>query len=321
VPVVRVALVATVVAIACVPRLSRAQSAEAQTLFSDGEKLLAAGEIEKACAAFEASNRIEPGAGTLIRLGDCRAQNHQLASAWSAYKGAADRAKDPRKAARAKAQSDALEPTLSTFEIVVAQPVDGLAITRNGIAYDSSLWGRAVPVDGGDYLISATAPNHEAWHGHAHVAVDHDHVRLEVPALAESAAAITHDPQPGGDRSHVAPPPPLRYVHAHAGIAIALVGAGVAATAVGLGFGVAATNSRDDAYALCPDVHNCSNPTRANALIGTAHDRAITADVLFGVGAVAAIAGAIVFVTSKQEVPVDVALVPGGATFAWRGGF
>jgi len=43
------------------------------------------------CEAFDASNRLEPRAGTLIALGDCREKNQQLASAWSAYKDALTR--------------------------------------------------------------------------------------------------------------------------------------------------------------------------------------------------------------------------------------
>jgi cytochrome c-type biogenesis protein CcmH/NrfG len=59
----------------------RAQSAEAEALFTEGDTLMKQGKVAEACEAFEASNRIEPRAGTLIRLGECREQNHQLASA------------------------------------------------------------------------------------------------------------------------------------------------------------------------------------------------------------------------------------------------
>ena len=62
-----------------------AQNADAQTLFDDGEVLMTRGEFAKACDAFAAANRIAPGAGVLIRLGDCREHTYQLASAWSAY--------------------------------------------------------------------------------------------------------------------------------------------------------------------------------------------------------------------------------------------
>src|SRR5689334_4104980 len=59
---------------------AHAQSAEAEKLFNDGNKLMDAGKLAEACAAFEASNRAEPRAGALIRLGECREKTQQLAS-------------------------------------------------------------------------------------------------------------------------------------------------------------------------------------------------------------------------------------------------
>src|SRR5438477_7089606 len=89
---------------------ARAQSAEAQALFNDGAKLMKQGKLAEACDAFEASNRIEARAGTLIRLGECREANHELASAWSAYKDALTRVKDPKKQKLATARIAEIEP-------------------------------------------------------------------------------------------------------------------------------------------------------------------------------------------------------------------
>src|ERR1041385_4972635 len=77
------------------PAVADAQSAQAEAMFGEGDRLMAAGKIVDACAAFEASNNLAPGAGTLIRLGQCREQNHEIASAWAAYKSALARVKDP----------------------------------------------------------------------------------------------------------------------------------------------------------------------------------------------------------------------------------
>ena len=110
---------------------AHAQSAEAEALFSDGDKLMKQGKLDQACDAFEASNRIEARAGTLIRLGECREQNHQIASAWSAYKDALVRVKDPKKQKLATAKVGELEPKLSYMTVTVAK-VDGLASLRPG---------------------------------------------------------------------------------------------------------------------------------------------------------------------------------------------
>src|SRR5580765_2720627 len=128
-----------------------AQNAAAESLFAEADKLLRDGKVSDACDAFAASNTLEPRAGTLIRLADCRERNHQLASAWSAYKEALGRVKDPVKRQIATAKVAELEPRLSKLTIV-ADRAD-LTITRNDKPYDRALWNRAVPLDGGKYEI------------------------------------------------------------------------------------------------------------------------------------------------------------------------
>src|SRR5262245_45251859 len=60
-------------------RSAYAQSADAEALFEQGNQLMADGKLGQSCDSFEASNQIEPRAGTLIRLGECREQNQQFA--------------------------------------------------------------------------------------------------------------------------------------------------------------------------------------------------------------------------------------------------
>lgn len=171
---------------------ARAQSADAEALFNDGIKLLAEGKVAQACAAFHASNRVEPRAGTLIRLADCLERNHQLASAWSAYKDALTRVKDPRKRAVAMAKAAAIEPRLSHLTVAVADDsrVEGLIVTRNGEAFDPALWNRALPVDGGDYVIAGRAPDHEEWQITVHVPAEGSRVSAKVPRLKELSKAV-----------------------------------------------------------------------------------------------------------------------------------
>src|SRR4051812_4793625 len=109
-----VAISAACIVVTCFVGSGRAfgQSAEAESLFNDGNQLMAEGKLAPACDAFEASNRVEPRAGTLIRLGECREKNQQFASAWSAYKDALTRAKDKNKIKFAKEKVAAIEPRL-----------------------------------------------------------------------------------------------------------------------------------------------------------------------------------------------------------------
>src|SRR5262245_5891463 len=135
---------------------ARAQRSQAEALFDDGNRLMAEGKLSQACDAFDASNRLEPGAGILIRLGECREQNGQLASAWSAFQQALARVKDPRKRAFATARAAALEAKVSYLTVSVAPEVnvDGLVIARAGTPIEPAQWNRPLPVDGGSHLIT-----------------------------------------------------------------------------------------------------------------------------------------------------------------------
>src|SRR5579872_6636034 len=180
-----------------------AQSAEAEALFNDGNRLIGEGKIADACDAFESSNRIEQRAGTLIRLGECWELAHRLASAWSAYKDALTRVRDPRKRELARARVAALEPRLSYLTVLVSDEsrIDGLALSRNGRPLDPGLWNRAVPIDGGDYVIGGRAPGHEEWSTTVKVPADGGRISVEVPKFKEIAKLLApRDPAP------VAPP-------------------------------------------------------------------------------------------------------------------
>lgn len=191
---------------------ARAQSADAEALFNDGIKLLAEGKVAQACAAFHASNRVEPRAGTLIRLADCLERNHQLASAWSAYKDALTRVKDPHKRAVAMAKATALEPRLSHLTVAVADDsrVEGLIVTRNGEAFDPALWNRALPVDGGDYVIVGRAPDHEEWQVTVHVPTEGSRVSAKVPRLKELSKAVPLSQRPLPASGPASPGTPTR---------------------------------------------------------------------------------------------------------------
>src|SRR6059058_5723916 len=81
---VSIAAISVALGVLGASRAAHAQNAEAEALFDDGNRLMSSGKLAQACDAFEASNRTEPRAGTLIQLGECREQNQQMASAWSA---------------------------------------------------------------------------------------------------------------------------------------------------------------------------------------------------------------------------------------------
>src|SRR5690242_3609160 len=301
-----------------------AQNAAAESLFNDGERLMKEGKLAEACQAFEASNRVEARAGTLIDLGLCREQNHQLASAWSAFKDALNRVKDPKKQQLATEHANAIEPKLSYLTISVPDEsrVDGLALTRNTHPVDPLLWNRAIPVDGGTYVIAGHAPGHEEWSTTVDVPDEGGKISVEVPRfkdLVKLMTPVAAQPKPE--------PPPVVHDQPEAGggmftmrrkIAVGVGSVGVAALATGIVLGIQARGFEADAVKLCPDpAVPCNDGSRASALTDKGHSRAVAADVTFGVAAASLIgAGVLWLVGAPVDSDSSVAVTPrvGGGT-------
>lgn len=309
---------------------ARAQNAEAEALFNDGIKLLGAGKVAQACDAFDASNRIESRAGTLIRLGECREQNQQLASAWSAYKDALTRVKDQHKREVATAKAAALEPRLSYLTVSVSNDsqVEGLTLTRNGKLLDPMLWNRGLPVDGGDYVIAGHAPGHEAWQTTVHVAVEGGKVSVEVPKFKELSKLRPPPPPPSGPGSK-----PLSLTESQdrgatqsqgmfttrRKIGLGAAGASVITVVVGAVLGTSAKGKQNDAFKLCPDPATpCAQADQSNALIQSSHSRTLGANVAFGLAAATAIGAGVLWFTGapRTEVAAGVSVVPSMAPSA-----
>src|SRR5436305_3826151 len=66
---------------------ARAQpsGAQAETLFRQGKDLMAKGKIAEACAAFDASQKLDPTISTLLNQAACREKNEQFATAWGLF--------------------------------------------------------------------------------------------------------------------------------------------------------------------------------------------------------------------------------------------
>lgn len=299
---------------------AHAQSAEAEALFDAGDKLMTEGKLAEACESFEASNRAESRAGTLIRLGECREQNHQLASAWSAYKDALTRVKDPNKRAIATEKVAQLEPRLSHLTVLVGAEhrPDGLAISRNGKAMDPALWNRAMPLDGGDYVVTASAPGFTAWSGTITVPEERGEPSLQVPVLEATPVAVVEKPRP------VETPPPSMFTPMRK-VSMALAGVSAVSLVVGVVLGASAKGKQHDAEKLCPDPQvPCASAAEANALSSNGHDRATMANFAFGVAAAAAIGAGVLWVVGHPEESAPrVAAVPlaSGVAFTLSGRF
>jgi hypothetical protein len=222
---------------------AQSSGAQAETLFRQGKDLIARGKIAEACAAFDASQKLEPAVSTLLNQAACREKNGQLATAWGEFIEAERQTRnatdDATRQLHQTAASHAarLEPRLSTLAITVPAEnrVGGLQVLRGGEPVDPGAWNRALPVDGGTYKITATAPGNAEWSSMVSVGNERDVKTIEIPRLKAAALGPprvgtgAEGPRPGPiGRAGSAEPPRSRLVpYALGGGAIALAGGAI----------------------------------------------------------------------------------------------
>ncbi|MFT3696440.1 MAG: hypothetical protein QM831_25085 [Kofleriaceae bacterium] len=156
----------------------------AEKLFEDGRTALAADHLDEACDMFRRSEELEARVGTLYNLADCEERRGRIATAWEAFveaKTLADTAHDKR-GAKAAQRAEALLPRLPYLTVAVTR-IEGLSITRDGVAVPEAAWNHELPIDPKHYRFQASAPNHVSWSAELDVK-EGTHQRLEVPELA-----------------------------------------------------------------------------------------------------------------------------------------
>ncbi len=293
------------------PSLAHAAGADdkaaAQVLFEEGRRLMDQGKYGDACPKLESSQRLDPGAGTLLNLAACYEKNGQSASAWVTYTDAAvaSREHHPDWQKSAEARAKALYPTLAHVVVDVPNAPNGVNVTRDGKVLESGSFGTAMPVDPGHHTIDATAPNKKPFHEEVDVAPKADTrvtIKLEDAPHTEENAPITreHDVT---SRSG-----PVRT------IGVAANGVGVAGRVVGGVFGVLAIGRKNDAAPNClSDFSRCN--TTGKAAVDDAFTLGTVSTIGFVVGGALAVAGVVMFVLApKHTERVTIGLSPFGAS-------
>ncbi len=281
-------------------------AAAAEALFNAGKQLLADGQTDPACDKFAESQRLDPSAGTLLNLADCRTKQGRTASAWADFLSAARLAKTQgRQAMREEAMRRAaeLKPQLAYLIVRVAAPVDGQRVTRDAASLRRPAWGTRLPVDPGDTIVEASAPGYQTFTKRITVHPGPGEQTIEIPALQKSPIATSappkrtetkRPPRPKTDREATRDEPsgpgPWPWV---------LTGVGAVSVGIGTFFGLSALSSYDDATTACPSLRDCE----AGAI--DARDRAGTqatiANLTVGVGLVAVVAGVVWWATGTPS--------------------
>jgi hypothetical protein len=148
-----------------------------------------------------------------------------------------------------------------------------------------------IPVDPGEVVVSASAPQRRPFEATVHVE-EAEQRTVEVPVLpADAAPPPTDHP--------VDPNVPPTGGSVQRPIAVAVGAAGLVALGVGSYFGLHAISKWNDANAVCPS-STCGDPAGVN-LAHDAKQAALVSDVLLGAGVVALAVGVVLWVTGAPK--------------------
>ena len=299
-------------------------------LFDEGQALVAAGKYAQACQKYAESNRLDPQLGVLLHLADCYERNGQLASAWAAFRDAAElatRRADPRsKPARNRAA--ALLPRLSRLTVVVPpeSTARGIEVRRDGIVLGPALWGLAIPVDPGRHTVEVRVPGQRPWRAELETGVEPSSKTVTVPVPSNApAAASPHEL----DATSASPGPAGRERGSTQRVlGWTVVGLGAVGLGVGLVFQLERLERLDERDAICPSGTGCTaqDQTDIDRLTVEARSASTRSALGFVGGSVLAAGGTLLVLlapTAARSPAVSFRVTPGpeyqsvSATYAW----
>src|SRR5450432_3796383 len=297
-------------------RLGRADGdaddkALATVLFKDGRALMAGGRLSEACPKLEESNRLDPSGGTILNLALCHQQQGMLARSWSEFNEAAAFARRdlrPDREMVARKYALALEPRLSKLIIVVPSRtrMKGLRIECDRRDLGDASWSTAMPIDGGEHLVRASAPGMEPFATTIVLANEGDAQTIEIPPLTTAATIAVPPPKTPLTAAAFAAP----AVHSNVGspsekrnlrrtLAWTIGAAGIAQLGIAGYFGLHAMAEHRRSNDLCPGGQQCTSQLGVD-LNNDAGRAADVSTVLTVTGLVGVAVGVYLLVTSHE---------------------
>lgn len=279
----------------------------AQALFDEGRHLMSEGRFAEACPKLAASQKLDPGAGTLMNLAACYEKNGQLASAWATLREASSAARvsnHPDWELAARTRADQLEPGLPRLSVIVPREarVEGLVIDRDGRELDPAEWDAAIPIDAGVHAIHARAPGRVAWSMEVTIAEAAARTEVKVPQLASEPQAA----EPVAPASPVTPrdeprsgAPPASSGSSQRTLGIVVAGAGAVGLATGAVFGLLAKSTQDESLGYCNAARQCE--PRGLELDRAAGTQADISTVAFVAGGALLLGGAVLYLTASRS--------------------
>jgi tetratricopeptide (TPR) repeat protein len=293
---------------------TRQQAAEA--LFQQGRELLDVGDYAAACQRFEVSQKLDPGLGTLLFLGECYDKLGKSASAWKAFSDAAllaSRKADPERGRLARIRASALEPTLPQLRVRVAPAtrlLPAVEYTLNGTEVSARDLEQPLHVDPGRALLRVTAPGHQRWETEIEILGGASVAIVDVPELALARAessnfgvglalgAANAAPSRSAAQASPAATEPSGSGLRTAGVIVALVG--LAGVGTGSYFAVLAVDEAKRAKSIdrCPLPDRCYEA--GITLRDDARSHAHIADLAIGIGASLFVGGTLLYLLAPD---------------------
>lgn len=299
-----------ITALVMIPR-GPARAEDAESLFREGKRLLDTGEIEQACEKFEASERIKTHNVTELNLADCWERVGRTASAWDMFVKLAGSAKRDVLALEARKRAKALEAKLVrlTIEVTTDVELEDLVITRNDQVVDRAQWNQDVPVDPGEYTITAKAHNHEEWSTTIKIKTKDKTITVPKLDVATRDRRTEDRPEP--------PPNPNRS------LSIGLIIGGTAVIAIATGFAFHSKSLQDQSDEICPTTR-CGD-VRGVELNQRARSEGWIANIGWGLGGAVVVASVVAWSIGARKpdraITVTPVLTDDRAGFAVRGSF
>jgi serine/threonine-protein kinase len=296
---------------------SASDKASAEALFDEALRAMKEGRYAEACPKLENSQRIDPGVGTLLYLGECYEKLGRTASAWATFREAASEADAAGQSKRAKAARDRyakLEPQLAYLTIEVAEStraLPGLRIKRDGADTGLGIIGSAVPADPGPSKIDVTAPDHESFSvtvrvqpGGRQTVLIPTLAVVEGPRPVDAAVPLAAAPPPEqkNDQAPVAPAAPAADENpggTQRVIGLVLAGGGLVGLGLGTYFGLRAIDKEKQADEKCSPTLCQEKADYENS--DQAHSAATGSTISFVAGGALLAAGAVVFFTAPSK--------------------
>jgi hypothetical protein len=300
-----IAAAAAVLASSAHAAASTPDAATAEALFLQARRAMEAGSYREACQEFAESQRLDPGAGTLMNLAACEEKLGKLASAWEHWKESLDTLPptDDR-VSFARSRVDALEKTLPHLTVALSPADPVVRVFRDDIELRPASRGVSLPVDPGSHVVTVSAPGHRT-----------ERFTVSVDPGQERRLDVHAGPlEPGAGPSR----DPLRV-----GLGWGLGGLGVAGVVAAAVTGALIVHDKATVDANCPN-KACTNQAGLDA-VSSGKTLVVANAAAFGVGAVGLGLGAYFLLTSQRATPsrpvVGVSAGPGTVGVACGGAF